>query len=428
MMLKLRRITVTSLICAALLAAFAAAMATARPAATPRATVTLRFATTAQQTRVWQVMIASFQKANPDIDVQARFLPGNYGTALQTQLKAGNVPDVFFTSPGNGNGFATIPLARAGFLMDLAGQPWVKRLQPAALPLVTRNKHKNVYAWPMDVQIGALWINEPGFKALGLKAPEKFSDLLTLCKKITKAGKTPMAEVGIPVSVASALGTALAGRSNAATPRWQAQRKTGKVKFATSKEWQRTFQSIIDMKNAGCFSPGVAGASTPAVAAQLATGQALMYAGAGQILSLVNPLIKEPSKVSFIGVPMPGDKAGQTNVVITPFDALSVWKDTKVKDAALKFVNFMAQSPQVTAFARQSGNVNSLNATKGKLPATMKALEPYFKSGKTQLNASLLWGNPATSDMLGTGVVGMFTGQQTVASALKALDTTYDAK
>jgi len=425
-MSNIRRITVCSVIVGALLVAAVASVAGAREPAKPRATVTLRFATSVQTQRIWQGMIASFQKANPDIAVQARYLPGNYGTALQTQLKAGNIPDVFFTSPGNGNGFAAIPLARAGFLMDLAGQPWVKRLQPAALPLVTRNKHKNVYAWPMDVQVGALWINQPAFKALGLKAPEKFSDLLTLCKKITQAGKTPIAGVGIPVNSAGTLGTVMAARTSAATARWQNQRKTGKVKFTGNKEWQRTYQSIIDMKNAGCFSPGVAGATIQSAAAQLATGQALMFAGASQILSLVNPLIKEPAKVAFVGAPIPGDKAGQTNVLITPYDALSVWKDTKVKDAALKFVNFMAQPAQVTSFARQSGNVNSLNATKNKLPANMTALTSYFKDNKIQLNPSLVWGNPSVYDVFGAGVVGMLTGQKTPTQALQALDAAYD--
>jgi len=427
-MLSLRRVILMSLVVVVMVATMAAATVTAQPSASASATVTVKFAASVQTQAPWKAMIASFERAYPDIRVEARFLPGDYGAVLQTQLHANNIPDVFLTYPGNGYTASVIPLAKAGYLMDLAGQPWVNRLQPAAKPLVTRNKYKNVYAWPMDVQVGALWINQPAFKQLGLKAPKDFSDLLTLCKTIAKTGKTPVAAFGIPPNTAASIGTVMAARTGATSAHFEYLRKLGKVKFATSKPWQRALTSITDMKKAGCFSPGAPGMTLFAAAGQLASGQALMFAGPSQILSVVNPLIKDRSQVSFAGVAMPGDEAGKSFVQITPFDSVSIWRNTKVKDAAQTFVKFLAAAPQVTFFARLTGNVNSLNATKGKLPDFMKAIEPYFKGGKLQLSPGVVWPNPAVYGAFGTSFVGLLTGQKTIAQVLSDTDAVYDRK
>ena len=62
----------------------------------------------------------------------------------------------------------------------------------------------------------------------------------------------------------------------AVDPAWDSKRTAGKVTFATSPLWQRTFQSIVDMKDAGCFEPGSQGVTTTQAFTTFARGDAVM--------------------------------------------------------------------------------------------------------------------------------------------------------
>ena len=74
---------------------------------------------------------------NPDIKVDATYLPigTTYANTLRTQLQSGNAPDVFYVTAGSGGLQSVLPLAKAGYVADLAKRPWVK-----TLPLAPANR------------------------------------------------------------------------------------------------------------------------------------------------------------------------------------------------------------------------------------------------------------------------------------------------
>ena len=89
-----------------------------------------------------QAVIDRFMQLNPDIKVEATYLPigTTYANTLRTQLQSGNGPDVFYVTGGNGGFTSVLPLAKAGYIADLSKQPWVKTfpLAPANRPLYWR--------------------------------------------------------------------------------------------------------------------------------------------------------------------------------------------------------------------------------------------------------------------------------------------------
>jgi len=387
--------------------------------------VTVNFVTQAIAQASWSKSVAEFEQANPTIKINVRYLPGDYGSLLQTQINSGNIPDVFYTAPGNGAGQSVLPFVyRKGLVMNLKNEPWVKSIPAVVKPLVSTSK--GVYAWPGDINIVALWYNKPGLQQLGLKPPTTLSQLLTLCGKVSAAGKVPIALPVIPAVQAGAVLFANAAAQGAITPEWLKARKKKQATFAASPQWRKAAEAVVKMKNAKCFSPGVAASTLQQAFGQLASGQALMVAGASQVLNGVFPLIKDPSAVSFNGVPFPSDKAGQGGVILAPNDGLSVWLHTKVKAAALTFVRYMAGEKAAQRFAASNGNADWAGFVKNRLPSHMTGLLPAVKKHQTVLNPTGIWPNPRIRETTSADTVGLLTGQKTPAVLLADADRAYD--
>jgi ABC-type glycerol-3-phosphate transport system substrate-binding protein len=104
----------------------------ARPAGSDQVTITMLVNATAQPG--YQVLIANFEGAYPNIKVDATFAPAKVWYQLEaTELAAGNAPDLLGTLPGCGTPVSVCVPAKAGDLAPLVEKPWTKW----ALPLVT---------------------------------------------------------------------------------------------------------------------------------------------------------------------------------------------------------------------------------------------------------------------------------------------------
>ena len=389
-------------------------------------TVTVNFATQAIAQASWSKSIANFQKEYPNIRINVRYLPGDYGSLIRTQIRAGNIPDVFYVAPGNGAGQSVLPYVyQKGIVMDLSGESWVKRIPDFVKPMVSTSQ--GVYAWPGDINLQALWYNKPGLAKVGVnKAPATFGELLKTCKTISAAGKTPIALATVPAVNAFSLLGLNAAALDGISPKFMKARKKGQTTFAASGPWKKAAQRVVLMRDSGCFSKGVAATTNQAVFGQLASGQALMFAGASQILNGVFPLITDKSAVDFKGVPFPGDKGGKGGVMVTPNDGLAVSEKTKVKQAALAFVKYMARPKEALTFASANGNADLVGFSKGHVPGFMGGLRHAIHAGQTVINPASVWPNPSARETIGAGTVGLLTGQKKPDQVLADADRAYD--
>src|SRR3954463_9146959 len=82
------------------------------------------------------MVIANFERAYPNIRVEATFAPTTptLYQLLRTQLAAGNAPDYFVTYPGCGTPISVCVLAKAGHLASMGNKPWALK---RSVPLVT---------------------------------------------------------------------------------------------------------------------------------------------------------------------------------------------------------------------------------------------------------------------------------------------------
>ena len=396
-------------VCVATLAVLAGG-ATAQPKATGSVRL---FSHTGQQPAL-TVLLKNFQKAYPDITVNASYGPagGGYGPVLTTTIQAGNIPDVFYGNGGTGALESILPMARAGKLLDLSKQPWAKRMPAASRDIFwIGNK---LYGLQMDVSPAGLIYNETALKQLGLTAPTTYAQLKTLCKKVSAAGKIPIAFPGSSGGTAMQLIAVSLGIDSA----WNTKRLAGKTTFAGTLAWQRAFQRLVDMRDSGCFQPGSQTSSVP---------QALQLVGAGRALMLPAPsaafaTIQQLSPAStFKMLPFPGNTV-KAKALVTYSDALSVSATASDRASSLTLVNFLAREGQSRLLAKLLGAVSIHDANVGNLPDTMKAFTPYFKNKNTIARLSDGWPGAAVLTALNTATSSVLSHQSSPADALKSID------
>ena len=125
-----------------------------------------------------------------------------------------------------------------------------------------------------------MFTNDALFQKLGLKVPETFQQLLTLCQRARAAGTSAVVMDG-----ASTTGMALLLENLAVAPvfgqdpRWNTDLKNGKSTFDGSAGWHQALQEFVELNDAGCFQPGVTGTSLAAEETEFAQGQGLMAPG-----------------------------------------------------------------------------------------------------------------------------------------------------
>jgi multiple sugar transport system substrate-binding protein len=135
----------------------------------------------------WNDAIASFEAANPGVDVQLEAVPQDYGTKLLAQFAAGNAPDIFMSGDGDVAKWQAL-----GKTEDLA--PYISGdngFDPSLLvPGVAAfgNVAGSTYYLTKDYSPLVLYYNTDQFKAAGVDVPTAdwtWDDFLAAAQKLT---------------------------------------------------------------------------------------------------------------------------------------------------------------------------------------------------------------------------------------------------
>ena len=360
-------------------------------------------------------VIAGFEKANPTIKVEAQYIPAGptYGQTLITQIQGGNAPDVFYGNGGTGATESLIPLAKSGKLLDLSDQSWVKDMPDQAKPLYQVDG--KTYGLLMDMAPHGILYNVANLKAAGVEVPKTFDQVLAICAKAKASGKVGIAFAGQQASSPTEIIAASTVYSS--DPDWNTKRSNNQVTFADTTGWQQAFDMVKQMSDAGCFQSGWQSATTQQSFEPLTAGTALMtIVPSGALGSVANGKPEE-----WAVAPFPGKTEDATRVAVGYQDGLAVSATTTQKDAALKFLDYVAGDGAAIR-ANLSGTVTIADAKAGTLPSTLTAFKTAFAKGTTVARPHDTWPGGGTASAMNSAVVAAVTGQQTLADALKSVD------
>jgi raffinose/stachyose/melibiose transport system substrate-binding protein len=391
----------------------------ARPAGGDQVTLNMLFNGTYEP--AWSVLIKNFEHAYPNITVNATYgSSAEVGQEEATELAAGTAPDLLFVAPGCGGPLSVCALAKAGDLAPMIKVPWAKRSLRLVTSLLKRNGA--LYAFEPVFSPHGIFTNDGLFAKLGLKVPQTFSQLLTVCKQAQADGTWAMDLPGVSPSTVTftILGLATPLVFGQGT-HWTAALKAGTVSFDGTAGWRQALQEFVDMNRAGCFEPGMAGNNGEG----WLQGQGLMTVGVSSHKGVIDAASPQ---FSYTFHPFPATTAPgqpQTFLEMNPAVGVNAQSSAQNQAAAQAFVDFVARPAQDALYARITGGLTQDEFLKGQIPAFMSDFATIFKDHEYVVQPLLALGNANVGAALSTDGIGLITGQETPDSILQAMDAAW---
>jgi raffinose/stachyose/melibiose transport system substrate-binding protein len=136
----------------------------------------------------FQKVITQFEKKNPTIHVSLS-TPVNAYSVLKARMVKGNEPDIV----GLDGEQYYVDYAKAGIFEDVTHDPLMKKVNHTYIKMLADLEQDSgkVHGFPYAANATGILYNKDEFKKLNLKIPKTWPQLIELCKKIKKLGKTP---------------------------------------------------------------------------------------------------------------------------------------------------------------------------------------------------------------------------------------------
>ncbi|MDG4674830.1 extracellular solute-binding protein [Shinella sp. 838] len=276
-------------------------------------------------------LIASFEAANPDIDVELSYISRtDTDVVIPPRLQGGNPPDVMMVD---------MPLVKvwgdAGFLQDFGTDAeWYGRVPQDLRSAITLDG--KAYIMPLEVIGMGLFTNMGMLKSVGIDAPpQTLDDLKTACAALAAAGKNAMM---LPGTWNAELFVIANGLGAGTTP--ASDLGNGTNTFVDDAGFNAALDTVRDLAGAGCFNAAQMAGVDPwstALAEFKAGNFAMMPQGAWNIASF-----KENSSLEFVFGPIPTPSGG------VAVDLFGIgWAASSASDnpeAAKKFIEFFAKA------------------------------------------------------------------------------------
>ena len=361
-------------------------------------------------------LIAAFEEANPDVDVQRDVQSvDDMRPTIQTALNSGSGPDVFYYDTGPG--FAGV-LAEAGLLRPLDS-------------LYESGKLDHLYDWTRErssfggktygignaVEFLSVYYNADVFKEHGLSEPATYEEFLSSCETLKEAGIIPVAfgnAAGWPAFHIFSL------YANNLIPQDQLQAMIrGEQSWDSPEVVKAIDAAFVEMQERGCYSPSVNAASYDDANALFTSGMAAMTMTGSWII----PVFSEaPFNVDFFFLPAP--EGGTTMPPAGLGSGYFVSAATKNPEAAERFLTFIYDPANASYWVEQMSVLPPYPIGEGQVEAsplmaqTMESLNPEAMG----LNIDVLTPEAFNTTML-DGFQAVLGGDRTAEEQAAALQS-----
>jgi raffinose/stachyose/melibiose transport system substrate-binding protein len=371
----------------------------------------------------FDAVVSNFERVYPNIKVDVTYA-GGLGPLYQlevTELGAGSAPDLLTTFPGCGTPVSMCKLAKAGVLAPMVNKPWAKAKR--SLPVVTSLSKVGpvLYTFETVVAPVGFFTNDDMFRKLGLKFPQTFSQLLTLCHKAKAAGTIAILD-SASAGINGWEALSLIAPVYANDPHFTAELRAGKASFARSSGWRQALQEYVEMNNAGCFEEGITGTSIQSARAQFVVGQGLMIPGISAMRGQVDKLGPQFG-YSFRPFPNGSNSSKATTVLnLSPSLSVNAHASAQEQAAAQTFIDFFGRPKQNALYAQINGGLTQYEFLKDQVPSFMSSFATVFAQRQYVYNPSQNWSDQVVSAF---DLTGLLTGQTSVDGLLNAMDTAW---
>lgn len=219
-------------------------------------------------------------------------------------------------------------------------------------------KDGKLYGLPRNSDIMGFYYNEKMFKDNGWAVPATYEELMTLCGQIKDAGI-------VPVAMDGGDGWPLAIYLTDLLVRMDGTDAAGKINEAIAKGsfddpvFVQAAQLLADSAAAGMFQTGFDSQDYGTAMNLFTNGQAAMfYMGSWEASMAINEDIDQEIRDNirvFTMPPIEGGKGTQTDIPAWNGGGYAVAADSKVKEEAVKFLNYLYQPEKLSKYGWENG-------------------------------------------------------------------------
>ncbi|MDD3278514.1 MAG: extracellular solute-binding protein [Lachnospiraceae bacterium] len=302
---------------------------------------------------VEQTIIDDYEKENPNVKIEVEALDEE---AYKTKFKAyamDGMPDVVSIW---GQPSFLDEVLDAGVLAEL-DQDAYKDYGFVSGSLDGFMKDGKLYGLPRNTDVAGFYYNEKMFKDNGWSVPETYEDLLALAPKINDAGFVPVAMDGGDGWPMAIYLTDLLERVDG-TISEKVNKAVADGDF-TDPSFVKATELLKASADAGLFQTGYDSQDYGTAMNLFTNGQAAMfYMGSWEASMALNEDIPAEVRDNIRVFSMPATKDGkgkQTDIAAWNGGGYAVSANSKVKDEAIKFLNYMYQPDKLSKYGWENG-------------------------------------------------------------------------
>lgn len=364
-------------------------------------------------------VIKAFQQANPGIEIAYEPTKNTeYNTTLNVALQTGTGPDIIHLRP-----YAPgIQLADAGYLEPLDGIKGLEQYAASTLA-AARGANGKIYGVPAKFSATQIFYNKKIFADNNLKEPATWEELLQIADTLQKKNVIPFAfgskDGWILALVHGTLGPAFYGSNQ-----FVEKILKGDTNF-NSPEFVKSVQIMKDL--APYFPKFFTGLGMDDMRALFTNGQAAMFIMGDWEIAVVK---KQNPALELDLFPMPPVAAGNPTVTTWVDGSYAVNANSKNKEAALKFVEFLTTKEFGKMVSEDLRSIPTIPGVEASDPLIAKILKYALNpdtSTPYMFVASFNQGNPSTKTEFQNLLQGMYLDKVTPEQVADGVQKSADA-
>ncbi|WHY20451.1 extracellular solute-binding protein [Paenibacillus sp. G2S3] len=354
-------------------------------------------------------LVAKFNEANPNI-VVSQVNPPDAETVLKTRAAKKDIPDVV----GMGATDTYKTLSASGLFEDFTADPLAKNIQPAYVQMMKDlTGTDTLNALPFSSNASGVIYNKAMFAEAGVTVPTTWDEFMAVAQKFKDSGKNAFyltfKDAWTTLTPFNSLTTIIKGND------FFKERTAGTVTFSDSfNEVAEKLLKLTEYGQKDIFGKNYNDGNTA-----FAKGESAMYL---QGVWAIPEIVKANPSIELGVFPFPATNDAADNKVISGVDTLlTVSKNTKHKEEAKKFIDFLLQPENVTLYINEQKAFPAVQGVTQDDP-TMDGFKASFAEGKLADFAD----HYIPSAMKVETINQAFLQKKDINAYLKQLDTEWD--
>lgn len=328
---------------------------------------------------IFQQMIDEFEEQNPDINIELTSVP-DPETALVTRIASNDYPDIVTIWPAEK---FYRDLMRDGALMDISDQEFLDVVAEGTREIAKYDGKD--YALSMTMSAYGLIVNNRLFEENGIEKPTTWDELITAAETFKANGVQPFAFYDKSTEQLGQMAERMIGVINNDITSQFKKVGHGETTWADEAEMQKLAEAMLQIREYG--QEDTLGAGYEDAFNDMATEKAAMiFYGSWGVQSILN--LNPELDIEMIAIPNP---TGEKTMVAASIDtALSITEACENKEAALKFLEYMASPETAQFYADNEKNPPVIKTVKYERPQ-LQTMADKLNAGDSFFTPSVYW-------------------------------------